>query len=364
MRSGGASLILLAAASAALCALLVPLVRRWAIARGIVDLPDERRIHKAPCPRLGGVAVFATVALFCSVLALAHHKLQAAAEVNPGGIYGFALGALIVFATGVVDDVRGLRPAIKLAADTIAAALVVTSGACLATRVSLPHGGTFELGRLAVPLTIGWIVLVTNAVNLLDGMDGLASGVVAIALATTVFLAGPEHPSVAIVATIIIGALAGFLVHNAHPATIFLGDSGSLFLGFSLAVLSTYAKSKASTGMLTLVPVLLVGLPISDALFAVLRRYAHGLVPASARSHAAAVGRIFVPDRSHVHHRLLRAGLSQHQAAALLYAIQAFACLLAVYVTLVWGTRADEVSSVDLGPLAPATARAEETGRG
>jgi UDP-GlcNAc:undecaprenyl-phosphate GlcNAc-1-phosphate transferase len=333
----GPSLILLAAASALLCALLVPFVRRWAVAHGVVDLPDERRVHKTPCPRLGGVAVFATVSFFGVLIALFHWKIQAAAEVNPGGIAGFALGGLIVFATGVWDDVKSLRPAVKLAAETAAAALVVTSGACLATRLSIPWHGAIELGPLAVPLTIGWIVLVTNAVNLLDGMDGLASGVVAIALATIVFLVGNEHPSVTLVATIVIGAAVGFLLHNAHPATIFLGDSGSLFLGFLLAVLSTYAKSKAATGMLTFVPVLVVGLPVSDALWAVLRRYARGLVPASARSHVAGVARIFVPDRNHVHHRLLRAGLSQHQAAAILYGLQAFACLLAVYVTLVWG---------------------------
>jgi UDP-GlcNAc:undecaprenyl-phosphate GlcNAc-1-phosphate transferase len=168
----------------------------------------------------------------------------------------------------------------------------------------------------------------------MDGLDGLAAGMSIIAFFAIWFIAGHAHGSVAILSAVLIGSCLGFLAYNFHPASIFMGDSGSLFLGFSLGVLSTYAPSKATTGAITFIPVLLLALPIADTTWAVGRRYAKGLVPGSWRSHVAGFARLFVPDRLHVHHRLLRAGFSQRAAVYVLYGVQGAACIVAVFAVL------------------------------
>jgi UDP-GlcNAc:undecaprenyl-phosphate GlcNAc-1-phosphate transferase len=190
-----------------------------------------------------------------------------------------------------------------------------------------------DIGYFAIPLSVLWIVAVTNALNLLDGMDGLAAGVAAIALTTIVAVIGPQHAT-SILAVILIGACIGFLVHNSHPASIFMGDSGSLFLGFSLGVFSTYANVKGSTSLVVTVPILVVALPIADVAWAIGRRYVKGLTPSSLHSHAAGLARVFIPDRNHIHHRLLNAGLDQRKAAYCLYGIQALAGVVAIYIVL------------------------------
>jgi UDP-GlcNAc:undecaprenyl-phosphate/decaprenyl-phosphate GlcNAc-1-phosphate transferase len=169
----------------------------------------------------------------------------------------------------------------------------------------------------------------------MDGLDGLAAGISTLAFASIWMIAGGAHGSVSILCAILIGSCLGFLAYNFHPASIFMGDSGSLFLGFSCGVLSTYAPTKATTGIITFIPVLLLALPIADTAWAVGRRYTKGLVAGSARSHLAGMARLFVPDRLHVHHRLLRAGLSQRAAVYILYGIQGTACAIAVFFVLV-----------------------------
>jgi UDP-GlcNAc:undecaprenyl-phosphate GlcNAc-1-phosphate transferase len=174
---------------------------------------------------------------------------------------------------------------------------------------------------------------VTNALNLIDGIDGLATGTAVIALVTVAVIArGFGFTNVAALAAILAGACLGFLVFNFHPASIFLGDSGSLFIGFALGVLSSYARAKGTTGAITLATLLIVALPLGDTFTAVTRRYFNGLAPHSPRSHLAAFGRIFKPDSNHLHHRLLRAGLGQRAATYFLYGIQAIACAYAVYL--------------------------------
>ncbi len=281
---------------------------------------------------MGGIAIFLS---FVSTLLIAFfiaQRLGRSTTFNPRGAVAFGLGVVIVFITGVIDDVKGLRPRTKLLCELLAASVVVGIGGCQAQFISTPWG-PIDLGYGALPLTIFWIVGVTNAINLLDGMDGLAAGVVAIALSTILILVGSDHAS-AILAAILIGCCIGFLVHNFHPATIFMGDSGSLVLGMSLGVLSTYANVKGSTSLVIAIPLLVVALPLTDIVLAMGRRYVRGLVPGNARSHLAAFARMFAPDRNHIHHKLLDAGLGQRQAALVLLGAQGAAGIVAVYVAV------------------------------
>jgi UDP-GlcNAc:undecaprenyl-phosphate GlcNAc-1-phosphate transferase len=325
------ALVILAALAALFTALATPLVRRAAIRWKAVDLPDERRVHGTPTPRLGGLAVFA--AFMAAVAAAALAGALPAGGDHPS-VPAFLAAATLIVALGAADDLRRLRPGVKLAVEIAAAALVVYGGGARVTGLS-GLGGVIQLGALSGPLTILWIVLVTNALNLVDGIDGLASGAATISFAAVAVIAhGFGFVEVTILAVILAGACAGFLVHNFHPATIFLGDSGSLFLGFALGVLSTYARAKGATGAITLATLLVVALPVGDALLAVQRRYLKGLRPASPRSHLEGLRRVFEADRNHLHHRLLRAGLGQRAAVYALYAIQVAACAYAVYLVV------------------------------
>jgi UDP-GlcNAc:undecaprenyl-phosphate GlcNAc-1-phosphate transferase len=329
----GVHLYLLVVVAAVCSALLVPAARRIALRWGAVDLPDARRINTVPVPRLGGIAIFASFAFAVTLALMLNDRLETVLEANQLGWLGFATGCLFIFATGVVDDIWGLRPGLKLAAEFAAATVVVACGGCTIEVVSSPLG-PIQLGALAQPAAILWILAVTNAVNLLDGLDGLAAGVVIIALGTIVAIVGGAHATVTILAVILIGAAIGFLAHNFHPASIFMGDSGSLFLGFALAVLSTYAHAKATTCAITLVPLLIVALPLADIVWAMGRRYVRGLVPRRMRSYVGALARMFVPDRQHIHHRLLSAGLNQREALYVLYGVQAVACVAALCVVM------------------------------
>lgn len=320
--------------SALCCALAVPFVRRMAIALGAVDHPDERRLHAQPTPRLGGVAMFIAFAVVLGGGALYGPTIGGVTRANPQGVLGFAIAAAIVFVTGVIDDLRGLPARVKLVPETLAALVVVLSGFRVDS-VSSPWG-PLPLGYLAVPLTVAWIVAVTNALNLMDGLDGLAAGVAAIAFATILALTDP-HRTVALLAAVLLGACVGFLFHNLHPASIFMGDSGSLLLGLALGVLSTHTSQKARTGAITLVPLLILALPLTDTAWAVVRRYARGLVPTSVRSHLAGFARIVTADRQHIHHRLIAAGVSQRRATYLLYLLQGATCCAAIYLVMLWG---------------------------
>jgi UDP-GlcNAc:undecaprenyl-phosphate GlcNAc-1-phosphate transferase len=320
---------MLAGAAALASVALVPLVRRLAIACGAVDVPDERRILLRPTPRLGGAAIFLACVLVIGVAAGAG---TLSLRIAPPRVLAFLCGALLVAGIGAVDDFHRLRPHVKLAVELCAALIVVCAGSCRIAGISVP-GGVLALGPWAVPFTIVWIVLVTNALNLIDGIDGLAAGTAAIALLTVAVIArGFGFPLVAAFAATIVGACLGFLVFNLHPASIFLGDSGSLFLGFSIGVLSAYARAKESTGAITIGTLLIVALPLGDTLFAVPRRYFQGLAFHSLRSHVAGLTRVFQPDRNHIHHRLLRVGFGQRAAAWALYGIQALACGYALYL--------------------------------
>jgi UDP-GlcNAc:undecaprenyl-phosphate/decaprenyl-phosphate GlcNAc-1-phosphate transferase len=317
------SLVLLAFAAAVVAGLLAPQMRRVGFAVGAVDRPGHRKVHDTDVSRLGGVAVWGSVA--CIVAAAASFGLldgETFASVRVRWL-PLACGAALLAAIGVVDDVRGLRARTKLLAQLAAAALVVAAGCVIREATNPITGASLALGVLAIPVTIVWIMGVTNALNLIDGLDGLAAGVGLIVSGTLCLISlTVGRNDVALLTGVLAGALAGFLYFNFNPATIFLGDSGSLFLGFTLAVLSIESAHKGATAVLVLAPFLALGVPIMDTTLTVLRRL---LVSAS----------IMQPDRDHIHHRLIALGFSHRRAVLVLYV----ACLV-LNVAAVFSVRA------------------------
>src|SRR5262249_34151827 len=240
-------LILWAVTAAVASATLVPLARRAAFAVGAIDVPDERHQHRAATARLRGLAVFGAFTLVVIVL-LATGRVDGTSFSLPI----FFGSAILVLGTGALDDVRRLRAHVKLLVEVGAALVVVYGGHIRITGISSP-GGVVDLGWLAGPFTVLWIVLVTHAITPLGSLDGLAAGTSILALGSVAIIAqGFDFTTVAVLAAVLAGACAGFLVHNFHPATIFLGDSGSLFIGFSIGVLSSYARAKGTTGAITI----------------------------------------------------------------------------------------------------------------
>ena len=291
-----------------------PVVKNLAVRMGAVDVPrDGRRMHDHPIPRMGGLAIFfgflLSVVVFMDL---------------DGQMRGMLLGAAIIVVLGIFDDIYSLRAMFKFVVQIIAALVAALSGNVIEI-VSNPNVFSsdlyWDLGWLAVPVTVVWIVAITNAVNLIDGLDGLACGVSAISSMTllVISLAISDGP-VAVLMAALTGACLGFLPYNMNPAKIFMGDTGSTFLGFILAVVSIQGLFKLYTIISFAVPFLMLGLPIFDTCFAFIRRIAHGQSPMHA-------------DRSHVHHRLIDMGLNQKQAVAVLYIISAILGLSAVVLT-------------------------------
>lgn len=336
---------------------VTPLVILAARRLGATDAPGERKIHREPMPRIGGVAVFAGFVAGMLFAAIATQSLfvKASAGVYWRGLAFAAFGLLVV---GLVDDIRGLSFRWKFAAQIVAAVAVWHWGFSVEV-VSHPFGGTLDLGLLSLPVTLLWIVGITNAVNLIDGLDGLAAG---IALITTSALAAIAYTGgrlgMTAVCVTLAGALIGFLRFNFNPARIFLGDSGSLFLGFVLAVVSVRSSQKGPTAVAILVPLLVLGLPLFDTGMAVVRRlYRLGTEGAKTgrmlRHIASNMSEVFLPDRGHIHHQLLDVGLSHRTAVLTLYLVGvafAAAAFLLVVLKSLW------MAAVLVGSLAVALA--------
>lgn len=277
-----------------------PLASRIAFRVGAIDKPNKRKVHDRIMPRLGGLAVFA------GFVAAASFLLDQGPQVA-----GLLLGGTIIFLLGVADDIRGISPKTKLVGQVVAALVVVSSGIQVQF-INNPFNGYFYLGVLGIPFTIFWIVAVTNAVNLIDGLDGLASGVSIIALITFAVISYQmDQLTVALLSISLAGALFGFLRYNFFPAKIFLGDSGSMFIGFMVAVLATFGLLKGVTLVAFIIPILVLGVPIFDTCFAIFRRYCE---------HQP----IFQADKKHIHHRLLGCGLSHKQTVLVIYGISVF----------------------------------------
>jgi UDP-GlcNAc:undecaprenyl-phosphate GlcNAc-1-phosphate transferase len=294
---------------------LTPLVKRLAYRIGAIDVPkDARRMHKQPIPRLGGLAIFGGFLVAAIVTG----------QLNTQRLWILA-GAAVIVVLGIFDDRNALGAKFKFVIQIIAAAIPVVFGGLRIDMFTNPILFSDELylklGTLSIPITILWIVAITNAVNLIDGLDGLAVGVSSIAsmtmLAVALFIGETE---IAIILAALAGACVGFMPYNLNPATIFMGDTGSTFLGYMLATLSIQGLFKMYALISFAVPFLILGLPIFDTAFAILRRILSGRSPLS-------------PDRGHVHHRLIDMGFNQKQAVAILYIISVVLGLIAVVLT-------------------------------
>ena len=294
--------------------LMTPVVKTFAYKVGAIDVPkDNRRMHKVPIPRLGGLAIF--IGFMVSILLFV--------PITPE-MRSILLGAVIIVVLGVVDDIMALPAMLKFVVQ-IVAALIPTLNGVIVRAVSNPNifsdNPYWVLDWLSIPVTVLWIVAVTNSVNLIDGLDGLANGVSAIS-ATTVLVISliASEAQVALVMAALVGASVGFMPYNQNPAKMFMGDTGATFLGYILATMSIQGLFKFYAVVSFVVPFLILGLPIFDTAFAFTRRIAHGQSPMHA-------------DRSHIHHRLIDLGLNQKQAVATLYVISAILGLSAVVLT-------------------------------
>lgn len=294
----------------AVCVALTPAVRALAFKTGVVDVPDERRVHKAPTPLLGGVAIFAAFMVTALWLLFRSWSLELA---------GLVVGGLITIAVGILDDIYDIRPAQKVLGQ-LAAAVVAYGFGIRIEWVTNPLGGMVYLGLWSFPVTVFWIVAMSNIVNLMDGLDGLAAGVSSIAAATMAVVAVSKgQTQVALLAFALSGAGFGFLKYNFNPAKIFMGDAGALFLGYGIAVISALGALKGAATLALAIPVLSLGVPILDTGFAIVRRFSQ---------HKP----FYVADKDHVHHRLLALGLTQRQVVLLIYGITAVLGLSAVWV--------------------------------
>lgn len=302
------------AVSTAVSFVATPLVKNLAIRVGAVDVPkDNRRMHKVPIPRLGGLAIATSFILCVLIFAEADYQIQ-----------GILLGAVMIVVIGVMDDIMTLKAIPKFVVQILAACVVVYHG-CRIQYLSNPIITStqryLDLGAWSGPVTVIWIVAITNAVNFIDGLDGLAVGVSAISSATLLVIALlVAENNIALIMMILLGACLGFIPYNFNPAKIFMGDTGSAFLGFILATMSIQGMFKLYAIISFAVPFLILGIPIFDICFAVIRRLAKGQNPMKA-------------DRGHIHHRLIDMGFSQKQAVAITYFLTAILGLAAVVLT-------------------------------
>lgn len=309
-------------------------VRVTAVRLRAVDHPGGRRVHRVPTARLGGLGIFWGFAAALIAATYAHHLGSLTLDGSSAGLIGVLAGAGILLVTGLIDDIYGLPAGIKLMLQ-IAAGVCVWMFGWRVDSVGMPGLGALSTGMLSLPLTVAWIVLVTNAVNLIDGLDGLAAGIaLAATLACAWLLSGTHAPSF-LVSAALAGALAGFLWFNVHPALIFMGDTGSLFVGFVLASLTLRTSQLAVRGGFPLIPALLLAVPLLDTAEAIRRRAMLALregQPPLATLHALR-RRLFAPDGLHVHHRLLERGWSMRRAAGTLWMTASgfalLACILA-----------------------------------
>ena len=305
---------------------VTPVIRKLAFRFGAVDRPDARKVHSGLMPRMGGLAVYLAFTVTVLIMGDLTESMK-----------GLLIGGTLIMLLGLVDDIKDISPRVKLLGQVIAAAVLVAFGVQV-DFITNPWGGTFNLTHFGInfgiPLTILWIVGITNAVNLIDGLDGLAGGLASIA-ALTLAVVGWVNGQMWIVlpAVILSAAVIGFLRYNFYPAKIFLGDSGSLFLGFMLAGMSVIGLTKQAAMFSVFVPVLIFGIPIFDTLFAILRRYINNQP-------------IFSADKEHLHHRLLAIGLSHRQTVLAIYGVS---CLLGGSAVMMTFMTSEQAFAVFIG---------------
>lgn len=290
--------------------ILTPYAKKMAYKIGAIDVPkDNRRVHKEPIPRLGGLAIYVAFVIATMIIAVISREFLDFDKQ----LYGIFAGATIIVLIGVIDDSKQISAKYKLLGQIVAALVVVYSGVRIESVTNVFNNTGFSvLEKSSIPLTIFWIVGITNTVNLIDGLDGLAAGVSSIAalsLAYVAYFSGQANGEIiAIILIVLAGSLIGFLPYNFNPAKIFMGDTGSLLVGFILATISVEGVIKSATTIAVAVPVLALGVPIFDTTFAIIRRLVNKRP-------------IMEADKGHLHHRLLDQGLSQKQTVLVLYFI-------------------------------------------
>jgi UDP-GlcNAc:undecaprenyl-phosphate GlcNAc-1-phosphate transferase len=303
------------AVSFAVSLLATPLARKLSVKVGAIDLPKKRGMHAEPMPRMGGVAIIMGFMAAVAVLS------PFVAEIRTTQFLGFVVGALVIITAGVLDDLKGgaLQPRIKLLFQIAASLIVIFSG----TRIEIVMWPvTAVLSNFSAPITLVWIIGVTNAVNLIDGVDGLAAGVTAICSICLMVLCVISGSVLAVALTAILaGSTLGFLPRNFSPAEVIMGDSGALFLGYVLSVTSIMGVFKGYALLSVVIAVLSLALPIMDTLFAMLRRAIHGRP-------------IMEADRGHLHHRLIDMGYSSKRAVAILYGLSVVSGGIAIVIAL------------------------------
>lgn len=283
--------------------ILVPLMRYLSFKLGVVDIGKGRRVHKGIVPRLGGVGIYSAF-LVPMVFSLARGVWDA----SHNAMSGILVASTMVFFIGVYDDIKGSRIRNKLIVEVLAALVVYAWGVRI-TMIGNPFGEPIALDWLSLPVTVLWIIIITNAINLIDGLDGLAAGTgILISISLFFLLSGESDMHLQLALVTLIGSLLGFLRYNFPPASIFMGDSGSLFLGFFFSSISILSAQKVATAATLTITFAVFGFPLMDMLYAVLRRYYRGLPFAEA-------------DKEHIHHKLLEKGFSKKKAILLLYFI-------------------------------------------
>ncbi len=290
--------------------LITPLVRRKATEWGAVAMPDEERhIHANPTPRLGGIAIYLAFVATLACVPFLSNMVGDIFRANLPKMLGLLAPATLIFLFGIYDDFRSVSAPQKIIVQTIAAAMIFAAGFRI-ENLSSPLGGYWHVPIwLSFLFTTVWVIGLTNAFNLIDGIDGLAAGASVFALISIlIFSVAQENPEISLLAVVLVGAVLGFLRFNFNPATIFLGDSGSLFLGFMAASLSLAGSQKGSTIVAIAIPLVSFGLPVTEVGLSLARRFLSGQS-------------LLAGDRGHIHHKLLQHGLSQRQAVILLYAV-------------------------------------------
>lgn len=312
---------------------VIEMVRVCAVRLRAVDQPGGRRSHHAPTARLGGLGIFWGFSVALAFATYGHSLWSQPLTAGGMGLIGMLAGCGVLVIVGLLDDVYGLAATLKLGLQ-ITAALCLYGFGWRIESLGLPGVGHVAVGALSLPLTVAWVVFVTNALNLIDGLDGLAGGLALVAaVAVSWMLASSGAPSF-LVAAALAGSLAGFLWFNLNPALIFMGDTGSLFVGFVLSAITMRAAQLASADAFPVVPVLLLAVPLLDTFDAIRRRTSAAWAAADTAFEFArnVRSRLFSPDGMHVHHRLVRSGLSARRAVALLWFVAAGFALAACAV--------------------------------
>ena len=301
-----------------IAAFITPYIIKLAHFTKAVDNPNSRKVHHHVMPRLGGLAIYIS---FLSGYLIFNLREVVSSQEAVAFIDAYFIASFIIIVTGMLDDMFELPPKPKFMAQLVAALIMVFFGKLMISNIYLPFIPVIELGVLSSIITVIWIVGITNSINLIDGLDGLSAGISAISFATMAILAGFQGELfVALMCCVLLGSTLGFLTHNFYPAKIFMGDTGSLFLGFSVAVFSLLGYKNAAF-VSFLVPIIVLSIPIFDTLWAIVRRTLNGQSP-------------FKPDRGHIHHRLLDRNLGHVKSVLVLYAIALLFSLTAILYTV------------------------------